>query len=367
MTKTCLLSGDPITSENDSRAHVIPSALGGRLKPKGLLSDDANGVLNDAVDLPLIRAFEPIMAQLDGSRDRGTDPSIRMTDAAGRTYDVEFGKTLKLSTPEFSMDEQPDGSVVVQVSTRTPKELRTLLGRVHARFPNFDIEAAMLQAAVTNTRASGKLHSRVQIGPAVTFPAAFVGASIFAAHRGFAAHPNLARYVASLDPRPEPVPLPPDTFLWHQPTWFEVDAEVSHVLILIGEPGAGRMLAFTEYFNIASVAVVLPYAGSERVRETYAVNILTGEEPNVTVDEAALAALPWVASHHLGDAALYTDMTTRISRIIGIAQERARSTAIDKVIEETVGPIDGRKLTLLEQQALHDRLAQFLRDITRED
>src|SRR4051812_22937214 len=115
MTKTCLICGDPITCENDSRAHVIPSALGGRLKPKGLLSAYANGALNDAVDLPLIRAFEPIMSQLDGSRDRGTNPCVRMTNAAGRTYDVGFGKPLKPSSPEFSMDEQPDGSVLVQV------------------------------------------------------------------------------------------------------------------------------------------------------------------------------------------------------------------------------------------------------------
>lgn len=366
MTKTCLLSGDPITSENDSRAHVIPSALGGRLKPKGLLSADANGNLNDAVDLPLIRAFEPIMSLLDGSRDRGSNPSVRMTDAVGRSYDVAFGKPLKLSTPEFSMDEQPDGSVVVQVSARTPKEMRTLLGRVRARFPHFDIEAAMQQAAVTNTRAAGKLNGRLQIGPAATFPAAFVGASIFAAHRGFAAHPNLGQYVASLDPRPDSIPLPPDTFLWHQPTWFNVDAEVSHVVMLIADPGASRMLAFVEYFNIASVAIVLPFDGSARVRETYAVNVLSGVEATVMIDEAALAALPWTASHQLGSAAFNTDITTRVSRAIGIAQERARGAAIEQIFEETVGPIDGRKLTVPEQQVLQDRLAQFLCDMTRE-
>jgi hypothetical protein len=31
--KYCIVTGDEITDENDSKAHVIPSALGGRLKP----------------------------------------------------------------------------------------------------------------------------------------------------------------------------------------------------------------------------------------------------------------------------------------------------------------------------------------------
>ncbi|MBZ9647099.1 HNH endonuclease, partial [Sphingobium sp. 3R8] len=311
MIKTCLITGDPITPATDSRAHVIPSALGGRLKPRGLLCLLANSDLNDAVDLPLIRAFEPIMSQLDGSRDRGANPPISMTDAEGRVYKVAFGKPIMPARPEFAMEDKPDGAVDVHVSARSTAELRTLLGRVRKRFPAFDIEAAVLQAAVVSTRP-GRLRGQLQIGPAVTFPAAFVAASIFAAHRSFEPHPQLRSYTCALKPLPDPVPLPPNTFLWHQPRWFEVDAQVSHVLALIGDPVTGRMLAFVEYFNIASVAVVLPFSGSTAVRETYAVDVLTGNEAKVTIDEKALAALPWSASHDLAAPAFRTNMVERI-------------------------------------------------------
>lgn len=366
MDKNCLITGDPITPATDSRAHIIPSALGGRIKPKGLLCAAANSDLNDAVDLPLIRAFESIMCQLDGSRDRGANPSIRMTDAEGRAYQVAFGKPITPVRPDFSMEEKPDGSVDVHVSARTTEELRTLLGRVRKRFPAFDIEGAVLRAAVVSTRP-GMLRSQVQIGPAATFPAAFVAANIFAAHRSFAPHPQLASYAASLKPLPDPVPLPPDTFLWHQPRWFEVDAQVSHVLALIGDPTTGRLLAFVEYFNIASIAIVLPFAGSTAVRETYAVDVLTGNEAKVTVDEKALAALPWSASHDLADPLFRANMLDRINRILAISQERSRGAAIERIFNETVGPIDGRRLTVVEQEALRDRLTRFLQDIVRED
>ncbi|RJF90650.1 hypothetical protein D3876_10565 [Sphingomonas cavernae] len=366
MTKNCLITGAPVTDENDSRAHVIPSAIGGRLKPKGLLCGDANGILNGSVDLALVRAFEPIMSLLDGSRDRGSNSPVRMTDASGRAYEVAFGKPLTLTRPEFSMEVLADRSVIVQVSARTVPELRTLLGRVRARFPDFDIDAVVRQAAVQHSRP-GRLRGQLQLGPASTFPAAYVAASIFAAHRGFTPHPELATYVASLDPQPDPVPLPPDTFLWHQPRWFDVDGEVSHILALIGDPKAGLMLAFVEYFGIASVAVILPYAGSTPIRETYAIDILTGKEASVRIDEAVLAKLPWSASHQLSDPAFQTDMVERINRVIGIAQERSRGAAIETIFDETVGPTDGRKLIIEEQKALEERLAQFLLDIICED
>jgi hypothetical protein len=104
--KNCIITDDPITPENDSLAHVIPSAIGGRLKPRGILCDDGNGLLNDKADLALIRAFAPLMTLLGGSRDRGRNPPIQMTDAAGRAYRVTFGQPLELAEPEYSLLER---------------------------------------------------------------------------------------------------------------------------------------------------------------------------------------------------------------------------------------------------------------------
>ncbi len=97
----CILLDVPLTAENDSGAHVIPSALGGRLKPKGILSDTANGDLNDKFDLPLVRAFAPFMALLGGSRDRGENQPIEMTDRAGNRYCVVYGENCTWRSRSF--------------------------------------------------------------------------------------------------------------------------------------------------------------------------------------------------------------------------------------------------------------------------
>ncbi len=83
MERHCILTGEKLTPENNSKAHVLPSALGGRLKSKGILSNAANEELNDKFDLPLVQTFQPFMALSGGSRDRGENQPVRMTDAEG--------------------------------------------------------------------------------------------------------------------------------------------------------------------------------------------------------------------------------------------------------------------------------------------
>ena len=94
--RRCIITNEPITPENNSRAHVIPSALGGTLKPWDILCKNGNGLLGETVDLPLIQAFQSVMTLLNGSRDRGENQPVRMTDASGRTYVMKFGEPLEL-------------------------------------------------------------------------------------------------------------------------------------------------------------------------------------------------------------------------------------------------------------------------------
>src|SRR5271166_4990175 len=70
----CLVTDAILNSENNSAAHIIPSALGGRLKPRGLLSREGNTLLNEKFDVPLVEAYRSLMAVVAGSRDSGETP-----------------------------------------------------------------------------------------------------------------------------------------------------------------------------------------------------------------------------------------------------------------------------------------------------
>ena len=48
--KICQGCGEALTGENDSEAHIIPNALGGRLKPKGIICQTCNTKLDALAD-----------------------------------------------------------------------------------------------------------------------------------------------------------------------------------------------------------------------------------------------------------------------------------------------------------------------------
>jgi hypothetical protein len=165
----CIITGETLTAETDSKAHVIPSALGGRLKPKGILSKTANTLVGDKIDLPLIEGFEVIVTLLDISRDRGTNQPIQMKDESGASYVVEFGEPLKLAAPRFEDVPTPDGPGF-RIGARTLKEARTLLGRVKSKYPGFDIDEAMKFAVLAQDWPVGALQGTAEFGPGTVFP-----------------------------------------------------------------------------------------------------------------------------------------------------------------------------------------------------
>lgn len=360
MTKYCIVTGDEITPENDSKAHVIPSALGGRLKPLGILSKKGNGLLGDKIDLPLIVAFQTLMNRLNASRDRGENRPSRMTDEAGKVYVFNFGEPLTLAAPEY--EESVVGALTeIKIKARTLKEARTLLGRIKSKHPKFDIDEAMKHAVFEHRWHDNELHEGLQIGPGVLFPAVFVAASIFAAYHGYEPHPQLKEYVASFDP--EKPTLPPDTFYFiPSKAWITSSAQVSHILALAGDARSGKLLIYVELFNLAKVAVLLPYAGTADIRNTYGLDVLSGEQTPVQIDDQGLMTVPWRATHRLGDAELYADAARQFRTLIGIAHERERGAAIGQIVERAFGPADGRRLTSMDYANLVAEIVAFTKD-----
>ncbi|OIQ90429.1 hypothetical protein GALL_276630 [mine drainage metagenome] len=374
-TKKCILTEVILTEENDSKAHVLPSALGGRFKPKGILSNAANEILNDKFDLPLIRTLHPFMALLGGARDRGENTPTRMTDKYGQSYFVVFGKSLELTEPKFK-EEKSDNGTTYQITARNMKEARTLLGIVKKNHPEFDIEDALQQAVVKESYVDGMLHINLNIGANVFFPAAFAMASIFAASKQMKTHPEFIQYVQSFEaetPLNEPentrvvAVMPPDTFYWSpSQTWFKVTSEISHVLIYFADPQRNKAFFYVELFNLPGVAVVLPYDGSLTETHTYGVDVISGVEVEVEVDTQFLQANCWQPTHSNGDTELFELSKSKIEKILSVVHARSQNHAIGKIIEKELGPPDGRQFTKEDIGKISQKIAEFMvRQIVR--
>ena len=364
----CILTDAVLTEENDSKAHILPSALGGRFKPKGILSKKANETLNDKFDLPLIHALSPFMALLGGARDRGENKPVRMTDKSGQSYSAVFGKPLKLAEPKFQEKETPDGRLY-RITARTIKEARTLLGRVKKNHPELDIEQAINQAEVRESYVDGMLRITLNIGPNVFFPAAFAISSVFAATKEMKIHSEFKAYVENFEPSSPPdepeetrvvAIMPPDTFYWiPSRTWFKTIAEVSHVLVYFGDPTRKQALFYLELFNLPGIAVVMPYDESSTVIHTYGVDVLDGKEIGVYVDEIFLQSASWEATHTNGDEELFKLGKLKVEKLIGLVHSRSQSHEIERILEQELGsPEDVKKIS--------ERIARFILNNTQQ-
>ena len=118
-TPKCRLCGSDLIAPNDSEAHVIPNALGGRLKPKGILCRACNTELDDLADNALVKAFGDWPTLLDIPRDRGQNPPKRLETRGGKTVRVEPDGTVnsgmtksifKISAYSLSSDSSPGSS-----------------------------------------------------------------------------------------------------------------------------------------------------------------------------------------------------------------------------------------------------------------
>lgn len=326
----CILTGDILIKEIDSKAHVIPSALGGRLKPTGILSQKANTQLGDSIDLLLIEALSPIMSQLDGSRDRGSNRTVTMEDQGGEKYVVAFNQPISMERPKYTETETED-TTVFKIQARNLREARTLMGRIKKKHPSFDIDEAMKHAVVAQTwPEGGTLKLELEVGPRRTFPGAFVAASVFSAFHGLAPHPSFKSFVNSFSL--ENPAIPPDTFYFYlDEEWVSVPPTVCHTVVLIADPARKQSLVFIDLFNILSIAVVLPYTGISNRCESYAVDVLTGSTVLASVDLDKVLSAPWSATHD-NNSTFWSILRPRIERVGKIAQQRAEKAWLESAV-----------------------------------
>lgn len=336
--KRCILNDVELTPENDSKAHIIQSALGGRLKPTGILCKDANTELGDKFDNALIRAYHPFMVLVDGSRDRSGDLApIIGKDKDGKPYKITPGE-VKPNSHEFIEEPLPDGNKRYMIKGRTMKEVRTLLGRVKKEHPQIDIDQILKSAAVESFPVPS-LELSMQFGPISTFPAVFAMASVFSAYKSLRPHPDFVSYVKTFDV--DVRPMPPDTFYFMPgKPWLVVPADAAHCVFLCCDPEKKQALFFTQFFKQPGIGVLLPYDGEMQECFSYAVDVVSGKEIKPEIKTRRLLKFPWNATHKNGDPALWKEVERRAQPLLAIAQQRDWDNAVEQLWKRHVtGPV----------------------------
>lgn len=148
----------------DSKEHVLPNFLGGRVQRNGLIDKQTNDMFGSSIDAKFDQATVAIRNLIDARSDREPErpvPTIRnVVGADGRTYHIKAGGHVVL-TPKLKTEEA-DGYLTVNGSVSERGEISQAL-RKQAKSRGLDLSA--LVERLWNT-ASTKL----MFPPPMTFP-----------------------------------------------------------------------------------------------------------------------------------------------------------------------------------------------------
>lgn len=335
--KKCILKGVDLVAENDSLAHVIPSALGGRLRAAGILCEEANTELNEKCDSHLIEAFRSFMLLIGGSKDKSskTAPIFAVSDS-GERFQIGKDKVIP-AAPEYIEEQLSDGTTRVTAKARTRKELKNLLGRAKKDLPTLDIDEIVKEARI-ESEPLPLLRFEMQIGPISTFPAVFAMASVFSAYKNLDVHPGFKKYLQSISA--ESRPMPPDTFYFiSNRLWLSVPV-TCNCIVLICDPKRKESLFFAQFFGQPGVAVVLPYEGDTQQCFSYAIDVESGQMIEPKVKWQRLLKLEWKETHKNGDPSLWKEVEKAGQKFLSIVHEKSRSREIRRLMDlHFTGPV----------------------------
>src|SRR5208283_285024 len=145
-TPKCAYCGVEITSENQSREHILQNAIGGRKEVPNVFCRPCNSTFGNRWDSEAAQQLHFLSLKLEVVRDDGEVPA--------RYYQTISGKSVRLHPdghmslpPEKPVVIEKDGQVQIQITAPDRKKAVEALQGQKRRYPKLDVEAAMASMA----------------------------------------------------------------------------------------------------------------------------------------------------------------------------------------------------------------------------
>ena len=142
---TCALCGTSLTSENASREHIIPNAIGGRKKIANFLCRACNSRTGSEWDDEFVRQLRPLCTMLNVKRAHGRNRPFVVETVSGRKLAVYPDGSLTIARQRPDV-QKLGGQTVVKMSVGTVRELRNRLSRLKKKHPQIDVDEVLKRA-----------------------------------------------------------------------------------------------------------------------------------------------------------------------------------------------------------------------------
>jgi hypothetical protein len=254
----CRGCGQPLTSENDSEAHVFPNALGGRLKPRRILCRTCNIRLDRLADNPLVKAFGDWPTLLNFPRDHGEHPPRLIETREGRRVRLEADGSLELAEVIYDVTQVAQGHKI-EIGAGNMKTFRQLLKRAKKQFPQFDAKAAEQYARVVGIDDGDELKLSLNFSPQAVFGGVITAIWLYlilTTGRAFMEWDRLLDCIT-------PMQRHGGTFRYlvnGLPALRGPDIDLGHKIVIRSVPATGELIAYVEILGILRVGGIFARA-----------------------------------------------------------------------------------------------------------
>ena len=373
-TARCALCDTPITSDNDSKEHIIPNAIGGRRKVGGFICRSCNSRTGDTWDKELAEQLNPLGLLLRITRERGASPSQTFETIGGQRIRLNADGRMELPAPVFQKTQQGD-SVEVRIQARSIEEAKDMLQGLKRKHPKLDIEQALQKITDQAVPLEDPLKMSFQFG-GNNIGRAVVKSALAMAHSSGARAQDCKTALEYLKDSAAPACF---GFYYDKDLILNrAENAVFHCIGVSGSKNTGLLLAYVEYYCAQRIIVCLSndYAGPD-VHSIYAIDPLASKELElqfeIPLNREDLDAVYNYEKIPPGamEAALRAPLSTAIERDFEAEKNRAIAEAVDYGFKNC-GAAEGDDLTPEHLQKLTglmmEKLQPFLmRHIRRKD
>ncbi|HHR6575800.1 TPA: HNH endonuclease [Providencia alcalifaciens] len=134
----CIICSTEITTTNDSDEHIIPNAIGGKLKIKGFLCRKCNSKTGDKWDVKLSEQLNLFSLLLGGvKRDRGVTPSEVFTTISGKEINLANDGIMSIAKPLYTT-ETTEGTTTFKYSGSNINQVRHFIHKLCQKHPSLN-------------------------------------------------------------------------------------------------------------------------------------------------------------------------------------------------------------------------------------
>ena len=327
----CIVCGEPITPENDSKEHAFPNSVGGWLKVRDFIHEGCNSGSGKSWDSALAKQMHALCLIFGIVRERGKTPPLAVATTAGEKLTIQSDGSLRLTDPKFSKIETKQGTAI-SFTARDEKEARAMLTGLKKKHPDLDVEALLARAERVSTYPEGWFHHNFTFGGTEGGRSMVKTAAAFARHLGVS---TTACDLAAAYLRDEKVEPP---FGYYSIADLVENRPVGvplHCVAISGNPQASLLLGYVEYFGAVRIVTCLSenYIGPA-LNGSYAVDPTTGSVLDLKValpfDRAELQAI------YNYERAPLQDYKAALEAVLGPALQRQQQEGQNQAIADAV-------------------------------